>query len=239
MQWATRQVLWVADDGSLAVWLHVMASGPAPLPRMYHSADAFNGAQLLTEQLGLVESMGSCAWDARASAAHPAFIVTDQSEAIACKPFLEGTVRMPCKLASALSPNIQAHINFMFLSTTAWAFISQVVPMSGPQAQLYASEPWLCRALLGGRSMVVLGGSYHWRSQTSVPFHVLDVGALTWQSVTPPAFRHFPDSRALEPWMASPGNRMLHLTAVRAQAPSTCAPAEYACTQTRIASSSE
>lgn len=88
--------------------------------------------------------------------------------------------------------------------------------------------------------MVVFGGSYHWRSQTSVPVHVLDVGALTWQFVIPPAFRHFPGSGVLEPWMASPGNRMLHLTAVRALAPSTCAPAECACTQrTGTASSPE
>lgn len=116
----------MADDGSLAVWLHVTASGPAPLPRMYHSADAFNGAELLAEQLNLVVSVGSCAWDAcawdaRASAAHPAFIVTDQSEAVACKPFSRFTLRMPCRLASALSL-IHKHISlFLILSTTAWA----------------------------------------------------------------------------------------------------------------------
>jgi hypothetical protein len=66
--------------------------------------------------------------------------------------------------------------------------------------------------------VVVFGGSFYWRSQTAVPVHVLDAGALAWQCYVPPAFRHFPDGLAAESWMALPGNRMLHLTAVRGAA---------------------
>jgi len=75
------------------------------------------------------------------------------------------------------------------------------------------------RARAGGRSVVVFGGSFYWRSQTAVPVHVLDAGGLAWQCYVPPAaFCHSPDGLAAEPWMALPGNRMLHLTAVRGAA---------------------
>jgi hypothetical protein len=41
-----RQVLWLAANGSLAVWVHAVTTGSVPQPRTYHSADAFNGADL-------------------------------------------------------------------------------------------------------------------------------------------------------------------------------------------------
>jgi len=41
-----RQVLWLATDGGLAVWVHAVTTGSVPQPRTYHSADAFNGADL-------------------------------------------------------------------------------------------------------------------------------------------------------------------------------------------------
>jgi len=75
------------------------------------------------------------------------------------------------------------------------------------------------RRRAGGRSVVVFGGSFYWRSQAAVPVHVLDAGGLAWACYVPPAFRHFRDGLAAEPWMGLPGNRMLHLTAVRGGAP--------------------
>ncbi|KAK9834997.1 hypothetical protein WJX81_003196 [Elliptochloris bilobata] len=39
------EVLWVANDGSEAAWLHVLTSGRLPHPCMCHSADAFNGGR--------------------------------------------------------------------------------------------------------------------------------------------------------------------------------------------------
>jgi len=192
-----RQVLWLAADGGLAVWVHAVTTGSVPQPRTYHSADAFNGAHLRSRSPRRARHPYQCVAPevAGASAVHMMLLMLglQQAPARTCAAALsqEARARLPGKAVGG-----QPH---------------------GARARLTRASG--ARARAGGRSVVVFGGSFYWRSQTAVPVHVLDAGGLAWQCYVPPAaFCHSPDGLAAEPWMALPGNRMLHLTAVRGAA---------------------